>query len=200
MPLGFLRALSGNEVKVFMAIIFYSDKNHEYANIENLMDFNLSYPTVVKVVAGLEKKGCIKKFDTGGKLILRVSPEYFEVSMHIKKCPNQLLLLPEDDIDEPKKWRTKKDQDALIRHYALERGVPVDKLSDWYKSDYKKNIEAAQFILDYCLDISQAKGAITNCRIDREKQKLNWSLAGDVRRNIQDYVPKCIEGKERKWH
>ena len=204
MPFSFLYKLSGSEVKVFMAIMVYSDKKHEFENMERLTDFNLAYPTVVNTVQELEKRGCIKKFDTGGKLILRVAGAYQAVAAHIKKCPTQLEFLPDGSGDSKEdhkpsaKWWTKKDQDDLIRHYAQERGVPDESLRTWYRSDYKKNIQAAQFILDYCSNIDQAKQSITNCRIDRTKQKLEWSLAGDVRRNIQDYVPKSTGAK--KWH
>ena len=96
MPFSFLYKLSGNEVKVFMAIMVYSDKKHEFENMERLTDFNLAYPTVVNTVQELEKRGCIKKFDTGGKLILRVAGAYQAVAAHIKKCPTQLEFFPED--------------------------------------------------------------------------------------------------------
>ena len=213
MSFSFLKSLSGNELKIFMIVAIFSDARHEFGNMEKLTHFNLSYPTILKNLEGLIDDSYIKKLDTGGICILRVAEKYHPLAEHMKKYAGSLTLfsLDEEEVkqeeEKKKRWWTKKDQDVLIFHYAIEQGVPQEKFKDWCKGknpghgNYAKNVRAAQFILNYCSSLEEAKITVTNCRIERSRSKLNWSLGGDVTRNIQNYAPKngSLTG-EKKWH
>jgi hypothetical protein len=202
----FLKNLSGNEIKVLMIIMAHSDERHEFGNMEKLLEYDISYPTILNCVNSLCKANYIKKIDmeTGNASILRVADRFSFMADHLKKISNELFLFPEEpEPAKPKKWWNKKDQDALIGHYAKEQGVTVADLGKWFRINYSANIRAAQRVLDYCSSIEEAKQIITNCRIERSKSKLSWSLAGDILRNIQNFAPKTEnlnEGGTKKWH
>src|SRR3990167_1120969 len=177
MSFSFLKSLSGNELKIFMIVAIFSDARHEFGNMEKLTHFNLSYPTILKNLEGLIDDSYIKKLDTGGICILRVAEKYHPLAEHMKKYAGSLTLFSLDEEE-------------------VEQEVPQEKFKDWCKGknpghgNYAKNVRAAQFILNYCSSLEEAKITVTNCRIERSRSKLNWSLGGDVTRNIQNYAPK----------
>lgn len=184
-----------------MVIMTFSDDRHEFGNMEKLMDFDMSYPTIVKIVESLSKRRCIKKIDTGRICILRVGETYHHLAAYLKSCPDQLVLFSEEPQPKRKEWWNKKDQDALIRHYALEKGVPEEKIKEWYRSNYGANVSAARRVLTYCSNLEEAKQTITNCKLERSKDGLTWSMAGDVCRNIQQFAPvPGSTGEGKKWH
>lgn len=95
---------------------------------------------------------------------------------------------------------TKKDTDAIIEYYAEEKNVPKENRKIWMQTNYRKNIRAAQYLLRYCGNLEEAKAAIHRCRIEREKNKMEWSLAGDVVRNISQWNVKINnDGGQKKW-
>lgn len=112
-------------------------------------------------------------------------------------------IFPDDQEKEEAVKFSKAERDEVILWYAKQKNVPDEKLKIWckQKSNYVENINPAKFILEYCGSVEAAKRAITNCRIERERKKLEWSLAGDVVRNIQNYAPKDGgTGAAKQWH
>lgn len=198
----FIRSMSGNEIKIFMTILLNCNERYEYNNMESMMHDGISYPTILACLKKLSEKGCIKKIDTTNFSILRVGDGYRSLVDHLRKCPDDLVLIPEEP--EPvkeKKWWNREHMRELIGHYAHEQAVPKEKFKEWCRINFAKNIRAAESLLDYCGNIEAAKKTITNCRIDRAKQKLDWSLGGDVLRNIQKYAPKNLDQSGgKKWH
>lgn len=187
-----------------MTLVTECNERYEYPNMEKLQDNGFSYPTIISVIGKLEKKRCVRKIDTGGICIIRITEDWRAMVDYIKKIPNQLNFFTEPEEEEPKApkhWWTKKDQDAVIRKYAEELGVPDEKIKEWYRSNYAKNVNAAQRLLDYCGHLEGAFLTIRNCRVEREKNRLSWSLGGDVMRNIHQFAPKNITaGGDKKWH
>ena len=199
MPFGFLKSLSGNEAKIFMIIITDSDERHEYGVIEKLVDFDISPPTVYKGVDKLVKKGLVKKFDQGNIVVLRVSQEYQEFAAYLKNCPKELVLFEEPD-KKSRKWWTHKDCQLIIDHYCRERFKITDRtlMNKWWTATGAETLLAqAKRLLTFCKDMEEAKAIITNCRIKRERDKMTWTLGGDILNNILDYTPKT--GGIQKW-
>lgn len=195
---GLLKRLTGNEVKIFMTILSNCNDRYEYINMESLIEFELSYPTVVTSIESLVKKSCIKKFDTGGHCILILHPDFRQLSDHIKKYSQTLELFSEEISEPEKKKVSHKDAKELIAHYAREQGVPQERMKEWNRANFAVCIKAAYRVLEYCDDLELAKKAVTNCRIARKRDNLEWSLGGDVMRNIQTWIPKS-KGAKTWW-
>jgi len=199
MSFSFLRKLSGNEVKIFMIILTDSDERHEFGVIEKLVDFDISPPTVYKVVDRLVKIGLVKKFDQGNIVVLRVGQEYHELAMHIKKGPKDLVLFEEID-KKTKQWWKHKDCQDIIDHYCRERFKITDRnlMNKWWTATGAEQLLAqAKRLLTFCKDMQEAQAIITNCRIKRDRDKIPWTLGGDILNNILDYTPKT--GGIQKW-
>ena len=102
---------------------------------------------------------------------------------------------------KPKAEKTpypKEEIDAIIEHYAIEQGIRQEDLKRWYKLNYARNIKAARALLEYAGTVELSKGIITACRIDRAAHKLDWSLAGDVLRNVHKF--EVTKTKGDSWH
>jgi len=198
-----VRKLTGNEAKLFLVILTESDARHEYGNLEKLMHFNMTAPTVYKSVDNLEKYGYIKKFDQGQICILRVAKEFFHLAEYLKKMPTDLVLIDEPQKEKKsQKWWTHEDCKKIINHYARERfKIDDSELTRWWKSCNPQMLMVqAKRLLDFCQNIEEAKEVITNCRMTRERDRMTWSLGGDVLNNIGDYAPKLKKDGQKQWH
>jgi hypothetical protein len=182
-------------------MLIYCDENHEYQGISNLTDFGITYPTAISAVKYLAKKRYITRQESGegldARMVLR--QDFWPFSDHLKSSPNQLMLFAEEAA-RPQTWYGKKEVDAIIGYYAKEQGVTDEKIKAWFKANYVRNIKATESLLGYCGTLEKGKAAIHRCRVQRGKEKLDWSLAGDVVRNISKWnIEVRTEGGQKKW-
>ena len=199
-----LKKLSGNELKVLFVILYNCDAEHSYSPIESLTEFEITYPTILKIVDILKKKKIIEQFDAGNKCILKLNQRYFSFSDYLKNYSFQIELVGEslEDIQRKREEAIKqKDAIRLIYYYGAKQGVRKEKLQDWFKLNLPRLMKPAKQILAYVKEVDKAFILVDNTKIYYESRNLDWSMQGVMLREIDKLSNLNLENKEggKNW-
>lgn len=185
-----LRHLSGNEIKVLHAVIEKSSGNR-MENLETLTEWGLSYPTVLKCVGRLKKRGVWKVLDSGSAMIIEFVPPWDQFAQHVRNFSPQLVLFSEP----PAPVRQTANLEMLrkiVRHYALLHDVKVDdpmRWKLWCHDNYMRYTRAASRLIMTCRTTGDDPIAVLT-RADKyfRGMKVSWDFNGAFKTHLHHFI------------
>jgi len=182
-----IKRLTGNELKVLCALLTQCDEDYAYTPIENLTDFELTHPTVHKVVDRLKELQIVEQYDFGNRSILKLKPKYHRLSYYLKNYSFQTELINDSIENIQKKIENtipRKDICRLIYYYGQKRGVSEERLQDWFKINIARLTKSAKTILTYLKDVEKAFVLVDNTKLYYESRNLSWTMEGVMVREM----------------
>lgn len=195
-----VKTLTGTEIKVFIAICLNSE-NGKYKNLEFLLGYDLTYPTILSAVDVLEKKNFIKKELVGREIEITFLDPYNEMAEHVKAFRPQLKFkLEAEPAPDPKKKTDQKEILNIMYYYGRAKGVTDDRIKLWINQNFVRLVRSVKRLLEFTGDVEIAKAVIENAREHYDKEGLDWSLQGAVLNNINKFMAIKPKGEKKVWN
>lgn len=189
-----LKVLTGNELKIFM-IICYGVEGKTYKNIEKMLEFKLTYPTILKSVDRLAKKNIVQKTQEGREICLELQDPYDKYAKFLTEFTHKLR--PIGPGQNAKMGSAHKDILQLIAFYGQIKNVPKEHMREWMRQQIGTLYTPARKIYNYTNDLGKAMDLITRAQNYFASKGFNtWSLQGALLNNIHLFLEaKDIPGK-----
>lgn len=186
-----LRTTKGIELRILM-ILLSKSKDGFFNGIERMADFGIDPEKVQNCLESLKKRRYLEYVVDSDRINVVLAPPLKELSEHLQSFRPQLELKIDDTRVQSNGSGVSraKEMAAVIRHYALAKGVPEDKLKVWNrgKNGFKAQIKSALKLLEYCGTAERANEVIDKAKKYYEKRDLDWSLQGAILNNIQVFI------------
>ena len=176
--------MKGNALKVFFIICYGSDDQGEYKNLEGMLKYGLTYPTILSCVEVLCKLKVIEKSQEWREATLKLLPPYEQYSRHLKEFKGKLAPLePKDDVGMGETVKTVR---KVLFNYGRMLGMDGD-LSMWFKHNVKVLWKPAVKLLEYGKDYEGCMAILQRAK-QHYGDRVTWTLQGAVLTNIHLFI------------
>jgi hypothetical protein len=185
--------MSGNAIKVFYIICHNSDGRF-FNNLDTIMEYKITAPTVYKSIGELMKKNVIRKYQEAGKpAVLELQPPYDHYAEHLKAFQGKLK--PEGTPQETDTSEHHRNIVEIISYYGTMIGIGDTHKNEWFQQNIGTLYPFAKKLYRYTSNLDKSKKILDNANRYYKAKGISWSMQGALMNNIQIFLKQLDEPK-----